>query len=736
MPQDLSFQVHGLHCAGCVGRAEKAFAGQSGVLSASVNLATGTAHVQVQPTRVNVAQLESALKAAGYPAELRGDPLAGTAGEDEAGLMWRRFVIAALLTLPVFVIEMGGHLYPPLHHWVMQTIGMQSSWIGQFLLVTVVLAGPGRVFFERGFPALWRRAPEMNSLVALGAGAAWLFSTVATFAPGLLPGGTRAVYFEAAAVIVTLILLGRALEARAKRQAGAAIERLIGLQPDTAPVRRDGAFVDVPLADVVVGDVLLAKPGARIAVDGEVTDGTAHVDESMISGEPIPVAKTIGDAVTAGTIVSDKPLQYEATAVGSDTVLSRIVEMVDRAQGAKLPVQARVDQITAVFVPIVMGLAALAFVIWLVIGPDPRLSFALVAAVSVLIVACPCAMGLATPVSVVVATGRAAQLGILFRHGDALEHLSTTRTIAFDKTGTLTIGKPSVVATHFAGGSEDVLPAIAAIEAQNTHPIAQAIVAHSGDMKLPEAQAVETLPGRGTRGQVGGAIFLIGSRAYLESEGVVTEVLAGAEEAALAAAATPVWAAKDGTVVALFAVADPVKPDAEDALRALSKQGYDLALISGDRREVAEDLAAKLGISTVLAEVLPDEKLSAVKELQTKGPVAFVGDGINDAPALAQADVGIAMGSGTDVAIEAADVVLMSGAVRGVAKAHQISRAAIRNIRQNLFWAFAYNAALIPVAMGLLYPLFAIRFSPMLGAAAMALSSVFVVGNALRLRKQ
>ncbi|MEP4196373.1 MAG: heavy metal translocating P-type ATPase [Aliishimia sp.] len=735
MPQDFSFQVEGLSCAACVGRAEKALSGQRGVLSASVNLATGTAQVAVQEGTVDASGLAAALSNAGYPAELRIDPTVRPVREDVSAVLWSKFWLAAFLTVPVFVIEMGGHLVPAFHHWVIQTIGLQVSWVAQFVLVTLALAGPGRMFFTKGIPALLRGAPEMNSLVALGAGAAWSFSTVATFFPSFLPLGTRTVYFEAAAVIVTLILLGRALEARAKGQAGAAIEALIDLQPETAPVEVAGKVIYTPLAQVRAGDVLLAKAGVRIAVDGEILEGHGFVDESMISGEPLPVEKFVGANVVAGTINGDSSLRYRALAVGADTVLSRIIQMVEKAQGAKLPVQARVDKITAVFVPVVMALAAVSFWAWWVFGPEPSFSFALVVAVSVLIVACPCAMGLATPVSVVVSTGRAAQLGVLFRKGDALEYLSDVQVVAFDKTGTLTTGKPSVVKKEFVGDADKTLAAIAAVETQSDHPIAKAIVGVAIGLDIPKASCIRAIPGQGTRGIVQGSEVLVGSKRLLQNEGVDVTPLIVIEDACLKSAITPVWAAQDGKVAAVLGIADPIKPGAFEALAELKAMSLELALISGDRYEVAHSIAAQLGIDHVEAEVLPEDKLKAVEQLKAKGKVAFVGDGINDAPALAHADVGIAMGTGTDVAIEAADVVLMSGAVDGVGKAMRISKAAIHNIRQNLFWAFAYNAALIPVAMGVLYPAMGLRLSPMLGAGAMALSSVFVVGNALRLRK-
>ncbi|WP_246036050.1 heavy metal translocating P-type ATPase [Aliishimia ponticola] len=728
MSQIIALQVDGLHCASCVRRAETALGGQKGVVSAVVNLATGTAQVTTVADSVSPTTLAQALTEAGYPAQVKTEE---TKRADVAGDMWRRFSIAAILTLPVFVLEMGGHLYPPIHHWVMVAVGMQAFWIAQFILITAVLVWPGRVFFDIGLRALARGAPEMNSLVALGAGAAWAYSTVVTFAPSVIPAASRAVYFEAAGVIVTLILLGRFLEARAKGQAGEAIAKLVELRPDTAFVETETGVEERPLAKIAIGDVLVVRPGGRIPVDGEVIDGHAFVDESMMTGEPVPVEKQPGAPVIGGTVNGTNVLRITATTLGADSMLSRIVRMVETAQGAKLPVQALVDRITGVFVPVIMALAVVTFIGWLAFGGT--LAQALVAAVSVLIIACPCAMGLATPVSVVVGTGRAAQSGVLFRKGDALERLNSVHIVAFDKTGTLTEGRPSVIDREVIGGA-DSLHAIAAVEAQSEHPIAQAI-ADEATGPLPAVSGFEAVSGRGAIAQVGGAEIAVGSAAFMDSRGVDLGPFRDAEARYLTQAATPVFAAKDRQACAVFAVADKVKPDAQEALAALKAQGVRLAMMSGDRREVAQAVGAQLGVDTVRAELLPGDKLDVVKQLQTDGPVAFVGDGINDAPALAQADVGIAMGAGTDVAIEAADIVLMSGAVAGVARAKTISGATLRNIRQNLFWAFAYNAALIPVAMGVFFPAFGWQLSPMLGAAAMALSSVFVVSNALRLRR-
>ncbi len=729
MVQTIDLQVTGMHCASCVGRAEKALIAHPGVHSATVNLASGTAHVTAGD--IDKTALANALTQAGYPAHVRQDVTERTDHAAHAQSLWRRFRVAFVLTLPVFLLEMGGHFYPPLHHWIMGTVGQTPFWALQCLLIAVVLLWPGRIFFEYGVPALLRGAPEMNALVALGAGAAWGFSTVVLFMPGLIPAESRAVYFEAAGVIVTLILLGRALEAQAKGRAGTAIEALISLQPDTAFVLENGAPVSRAVEDIRIGDQVLAQPGARIAVDGIIVDGTGYVDESMLTGESAPVRKSTDDSVSAGTLNGNSALTYRTTAVGAATALARITQMVDQAQSAKLPVQAKVDRITAVFVPIVMGLSVLSFVGWLLFGGT--LAQAIVAAVSVLIIACPCAMGLATPVSVVVATGRAASLGVLFRGGDALEKLATIQTVAFDKTGTLTAGSPTVT-QRYGPASTDDIASIAALERQSDHPLARAVAAIA-DPSGAQISDFQAIPGKGVAGFVNGAKYIIGSGAFLVENGVDISGFTNETEQIHSAAATPVFAAKDGQCIALFGVSDPLKPDADRAVSDLQAAGLNCALISGDIEPVAKAIAAQVGIADVIAQVLPDQKLSAIEVLQKDGPTAFVGDGINDAPALAQADVGLAMGQGTDVAVEAAGVVLISGAVQGVVRAHTLAKATLRNIHQNLFWAFAYNVALIPVAMGVFYPIFGWQLSPMLGAGAMALSSVFVVTNALRLRR-
>jgi Cu+-exporting ATPase len=579
----------------------------------------------------------------------------------------------------------------------------------------------------------------MNSLVVLGTTAAWGFSTVAVFAPGLLPPGTRAVYFEAAAVIVTLILLGRWLEARAKGQTGAAIRRLIGLRPATARVERGGDVVEVAIAEVRRGDIVQVRPGERIAVDGVVRDGTSWVDESMLTGEPLAVEKAKGATVVGGTVNGNGALRMRATAVGSDTMLARIVAMVQEAQGARLPVQDMVNRITAWFVPAVMGIALATVAGWLVFGPAPALPFALVAGVAVLIVACPCAMGLATPTSIMVGTGRAAELGVLFRQGDALQALQGVRVVAFDKTGTLTLGKPDVTDILPLGGLgvDDLLALVAAVEALSEHPLAGAIVRAAKAKGIPIAPARDftAIPGHGLRATVGGKLVLVGTGRLMQREGVAADTMQAMADDLAAKGRTPVLVAVDGQAAGVLALADQVKPSAASTVRALHAQGLRVAMITGDAQATAAAIAADLGIDTVQAEVLPEGKVAAIRDLQRLGAVAYVGDGINDAPALAAADVGVAIGTGTDVAVESAHVVLMSGDPIGIVTAIEISRRTMRNIHQNLGWAFGYNVLLIPVAAGALYPVWGTLLSPALAAGAMALSSVLVVGNALRLRR-
>lgn len=738
--------IEDMTCASCVGRVEKALAKVPGVLEAIVNLATERARVRHVAGVVSMTDLEVAVEQAGYKSRRLSNESA-TAGdqdaerrESEARALRRDLLTASILTLPVFILEMGSHLIPAVHHWVMGVLGEQVSWYVQFTLATLVLFGPGLRFFRTGVPALVRGAPDMNSLVSLGTAAAYGYSVVATFVPEALPQGTANVYFEAAVVIVALILLGRTLEARAKGRTSQAIKRLVGLQAKTARVERNGVTVEIALDQVTTGDVVLVRPGEKVPVDGEVVEGASYVDESMITGEPVPVSKGVGAEVVGGTINKTGAFSFRVTKVGANTVLAQIIRLVEEAQGSKLPIQALVDKVTMWFVPAVMVAATLTFLVWLIFGPDPALTFALVNAVAVLIIACPCAMGLATPTSIMVGTGRAAELGILFRKGEALQALRDVSVIALDKTGTLTKGRPELTDLVPAEGFEynEVLALVAAVETRSEHPIAEAIVAaaHQRNITLAPIESFDATPGYGVSAKVAGRSIAVGADRFMTKLGLDVASFLSTAQRLGEQGKSPLYAAIDGRLAAVIAVADPIRETTPAAIKALHALGLKVAMITGDNAATAAAIARQLGIDEVSAEVLPEGKVAALKKFRINGArVAFVGDGINDAPALAEADVGLAIGTGTDVAIEAADVVLMSGDLRGVANAIAISKATISNIKQNLFWAFAYNAVLIPVAAGALYPVNGTLLSPIFAAAAMALSSVFVLGNALRLKR-
>ncbi len=745
----LDLAIEGMTCASCVFRVEKALSKVPGVAAATVNLATQRAHLTYDANQATQSNTSSdaiaAVKKAGYEArtiEIHAAPTDTiTASREEEGrYLQRQLIIALVLTLPVFILEMGSHLIPAMHMFVHAHIGMQNSWVLQSVLTTLVLIGPGRVFFTKGIPALWHFSPEMNSLVAMGSGSAWLFSMMATYAPALLPEGTRFVYFEAAAVIVTLILLGRTLEAKAKGRTGAAIQHLIGLVPRQARIMRDDQMIDVEIGSVVPGDYVVVRPGEKIPVDGQITEGAPYIDEAMITGEPLPVTKAVGDRVTGGTINTTNSFTFIATHTGGDTVLARIIRMVESAQGTKLPIQAVVDRVTAWFVPAIMVCALLTFLVWLWLGPTPSLSYALVNAVAVMIIACPCAMGLATPTSIMVGTGRAAELGVLFRQGDALQRMRDVQVIAFDKTGTLTMGKPvltDVVVLSERYDRNTLLSWAAAMQMQSEHPIAHAILnaALVEQLPLPAAKEFTAIRGAGVRAVVLGNVILSGAQHLMTEQGITTDRATDQIRQWGDQGKTPIYLAVNGELAALMAVADPIKPSAISAIAALHGLGLKTVMITGDNRHTAHAVAAQLGIDQVHAQVLPEGKVAVLQSLRDKGAVlAFVGDGINDAPALATADVGIAIGTGTDVAIESASVVLMSDDLHGVANAVGLSRATLRNIKENLFWAFAYNVALVPLAAGALYPNFGILLSPMFAAGAMACSSVFVIANALRLK--
>ncbi len=745
-PAQVVLEVDGMTCASCVGRVEKTLQSSAGVAAASVNLVTKRASITLSDPSVTPQMLADIVTKSGYPAQpvAAAAPASGAErraekNDAEIKTLKRDVLIAGALALPVFITEMGSHLFPPLHHFIAGTIGTQNSWYLQFILTTLVLFGPGLRFFRIGIPALLRGGPDMNSLVAVGTLAAWGFSVVATFMPSVLPAQTVNVYYEAAAVIVTLILIGRWMEARAKGHTSHAIAHLLGLQAKTARVVRDGVAQDIPLEDVRAGDLVLVRPGEKVPVDGEITEGTSYIDESMITGEPIPATKNVGDTVVGGTVNKTGAFTYRATKVGADMVISQIIRMVEDAQADKLPIQNLIDKVTTWFVPAVMLAAFVTFLIWFIFGPEPAFTFALANAIAVLIIACPCAMGLATPTSIMVGTGRGAEMGVLFRRGDALQSLRDADIIAFDKTGTLTIGKPVLSQFHTFGdqSADEMLALAAALESRSEHPIATAVVQAAEDkgLKQPEVKDFEAVPGFGVSGMVDGQSVHVGAERFMKKLGI--DVSTGAEAAAAmtAKAQSVLYMARDGALVAAFSVADELKPTTKATIDALHKLGLKVAMITGDSKVVANAIAKELSIDEVSAEVLPDGKVEALKRLAgTDRKIIFVGDGINDAPALAAADVGVAVGTGTDIAIESADVVLMSGDLTAVVDAIALSKATIRNIRQNLFWAFSYNTALIPVAAGLLYPFYGILLSPVLAAAAMALSSIFVLTNALRLR--
>jgi len=737
----IELNVIGMTCASCVGRVEKALRSVPGVVEATVNLATERASIYGSAAP---AELISAIERIGYEAKVVDSlsslqAVAESQKESELFKLKRDLILAAALSLPVFLMEMGAHLIPGVHELIMDTISMKTSWYMQFVLTALVLAFPGRRFYQKGFPALFRLAPDMNSLVAVGTAAAFGYSMVATFASGLLPEGAVNVYYEAAAVIVVLILLGRFLEARAKGRTSEAIKRLAKMQVKEAHVMRNHGFLDVPINEVVLNDVLEVRPGERVPLDGEVTNGKSFVDESMITGEPIPVEKTLGSSVVGGTVNQKGILEMRATAVGNQTMLSQIIRMVEQAQGSKLPIQALVDKVTMWFVPAVMGAALITFTSWMIFGPSPALTFALVNAVSVLIIACPCAMGLATPTSIMVGTGRGAELGVLFRKGEALQLLKDAKVVAVDKTGTLTEGRPVLTDLEVAEGFErnSLLAKVGAVESKSEHPIARAIVAAATEngQSLPALTDFESVTGMGVRARVEGALVEVGADRFMRQLGLDLNVFAQTAEQLGKEGKSPLYASIDGQLAGIIAVADPIKTSTPGAIAALHQLGLKVAMITGDNAKTAHTIASQLGIDEVIAEVMPAGKVDTVRRLRTTyGQIAFVGDGINDAPALAEADVGLAIGTGTDIAVESADVVLMSGNLQGVPNAIALSKATIGNIHQNLFWAFAYNTALIPVAAGALYPAWGLLLSPVFAAGAMALSSVFVLGNALRLR--
>jgi len=738
--EETALEITGMTCGGCVGRVEAALCALPGVLEASVNLALGRTTVRHLAGAVAPAALVAAVADAGYgarPAPSAGGDAAADADAEAADLQ-ARLRLAAALTLPLVAVAMGRHL-PGAGEFLLGLMPERAWMLVELLLVTPVLFGAGSGFYRQGWAELRHRAPGMSSLVMIGASAAWVYSLLALLVPGVFPPGTAASYFEAAGVIVTLILVGRYLEQRARGRTSEAIRRLLRLQARSARVLRDGEPVEVPLAEVATGDRAMVRPGERIPVDGEVVEGASRVDESMISGEPVPVAKQAGDELVGGTVNRNGTLTFRVTRTGEDTVLARIIRLVERAQAEKPPIQRLADRIAGVFVPVVMVLALATFAAWLTVGPAPALSYAFVAAVSVLLIACPCAMGLATPTAVMVATGKGAEAGVLFRRGAALETLAAADTVVLDKTGTLTAGEPRLTDLQVPAGAEDeALALIAAVESRSEHPAAEAIVAAARERRLalPPVSDFDAVAGYGVEGRVEGRWVHVGGEHYMTWLGVDVEPVAAAAARLTADARTPLYAAVDGQLLALLAVADPPRPEAAEVVRDLQALGLEVAMVTGDHAATAAALGRRLGIDRVLSGVLPEGKAAEVRRLQTEGArVLFVGDGINDAPALAQADAGIAIGTGTDVAIEAADVVLMRADLHPLTDALRLARQTRRTVRLNFLWAYGYNVALIPVAAGVLFPLTGWLLNPMAAAGAMSLSSLFVLSNSLRLRR-
>lgn len=733
-----------MHCAACVTRVERVLKRVPGVEDASVSLATETARIAFIPGAFDPTAMIEAVADAGYDVELpsEGEELDDVLRRREAerkaeyGSLLQRVRVGVVLGLPVVVVGHAQFL-PGLSELSHDTLRM--LWVLSGVLTVPIITYVGRSFFVGAWKAFRQRDATMDTLVALGTGAAWAYSTVAVAWPAVFPEGTAHPFYEAVAVVITLVVLGQALEASARGRTSQAMRRLMDLQPLTAFVVRQGVEEEIPAAEVLVGDLVIVRPGEKIPVDGEVVDGVSAVDESLLTGESIPADRGVGDPVAGGTLNTTGVLRIRATRVGKDTVLARIVSMVREAQGSKPPIQRVVDVIAGYFVPAVMIIAVVTFAVWYNFGPQPVLSFAAVAAVAVLVIACPCALGLATPISVMVAVGKAAEHGVLIRNAEGLQRARTVDTIVLDKTGTITMGRPALTDVRpMPEWSEDeLLGLVAAAEAGSEHPVAQAIRDGAIDRGLSVAPANDfnSLPGRGIRAEVGGRMVTVGTADFLEDEGISTAALSSLAQDLSAHGKSPLFVGIGQEPAGVVAVADPVKPDSADTIRHLRGMGLHVVMITGDHSETAAAIAKEVGIEEVYARVLPDEKAARIVALQSEGRVVLmVGDGVNDAPALAQADVGCAMGSGTDVAMEAGDITLIRNSLEGVIAAIEISHATFRNVRQNLVGAFAYNVLGIPVAAGVFYPVFGILLSPVVAGAAMAFSSVTVVSNANRLR--
>lgn len=745
MQQNL--QITGMHCAACASSVERVIHRISGVEYCTVNLSTEQATIQFDERQTNLAAIQQAVTQAGYGAEVMAEFGEANPEEPDAGVAKRRQLLRKVVFGGIISIVMVVGSLPMMTGLTIAWIPMwlHHPWT-QLILSTPVMVWCGQEFFVGAWRGLQRRTADMNSLVALGTGAAYLYSLVVTIAPFLLTnqGLEVAVYYEAAVVIITLILLGRWLEQRAKQQTTEAIRHLMGLQAKTARVLRGETFEDVPIQAVKVGDIVWVRPGEKIPVDGTVTEGRSRVDESMVTGEPMPVTKTVGDEVVGATINESGSFQFRASRVGKDTVLAQIVRLVQAAQNSKAPVQKMADRVVSVFVPVVLAIAIVTLLVW--VGITGNLTFALITTVSVLIIACPCALGLATPTSIMVGTGKGAENGILIKGGESLEIAHRLTTIVLDKTGTLTVGKPTV--TDFAtlagtanGHELKLLTMVAAVEQRSEHPLAEAIVRYAEQQeinphRLPEVTAFAAVSGRGVEGIVGDRQLHIGTLKWMQELDIDVQPLAIRDAALAQQQKTTAAIAVDGQLAGLLAISDTLKPSSASAIARLRKMGLQVVMLTGDNRYTAKALAEAVGIDRVIAEVRPDEKAQCIKDLQSKGEVVgMVGDGINDSPALAQADVGIAIGTGTDVAIAASDITLISGDLHGIVAAIQLSNATLRNIQQNLFFAFIYNVIGIPIAAGILYPLTGWLLNPIFAGAAMAFSSVSVVTNALRLKK-
>lgn len=734
--------IENLRCASCVKFIEDELKSTDGVLSATVNIATQEASVDYLPQKATLAQLNTAIEAWGYKPRpsLTDAPVdkQEEAHAREYRRLMRMFWFSAIVSVPVLLFAYPQYV-PGIRDLSMETI--RWAWILSAVATLPVLFYSGYDFFTGAWAAFKHRSANMNTLIALGTGAAWLYSTFAIAFPSVFPEGTSEPFYDVVAVVIALVVLGQALELRAKGQSSAAIKKLLGLQAKTARVIRDGKELDLPVEEVLVGDVIQVRPGEKVPVDGVIVEGSSAVDESMLTGESLPVSKKQGDEVIGATLNKTGAFKFRATKVGKDTALAQIVKMVQDAQNSKAPIARLADTISGYFVPIVMILAVWTFVIWFVIGPQPQLVYALVTSVTVLIIACPCALGLATPMSLMVGIGKGAEHGILIRSGEALQTARAIQIVVLDKTGTITKGKPEltdiILTNSMNGNSHQLLRLVASVEKVSEHPLAQAIVdgAQARQIELTEVREFEAIPGHGVSATVEGRSVLIGNLKLMNREKIALGQLEEKSKSLADDGKTPMFVAVDGKAAGIVAVADTVKEDSAEAVKALQGMGIEVVMITGDNRRTAEAIARKVGVTRVLAEVLPEDKANNVHLLQAENKkVAMVGDGINDAPALAQADVGLAIGTGTDVAIEASDITLIKGSLKGVVTAIEVSRATMTNIYQNLFGAFIYNTLGIPVAMGLLFPLFGLLLSPLIAGAAMAFSSVTVVGNANRLR--